>query len=750
MRRIAPIALGLAIAIAVAAGGSLLGTGRAAATTHPTFDSPAPGELEWTAGHANTSVTLSSASGGTAPLTYSLVVDNGTDAGLALPQGFGFDMSLRELSSTEEVEMGSHTLRYSVVDSNNKSAFQYFDVTVYARPSVSPVHLGWTAGIVNSDVLPAGTGGTAPLSYSMVTIGFPGRAGFAFNVLSRELSGTDSVPPGLWNMVYTVRDANGVSASAPVAVTVNAALSFGSGQADLVWTAGIENTAVTLPAVSGGTAPLSYSLTLSDAPGLPTGFSFMAGPPSTLSSTDVVEAADAHSLVYTVTDDNGVSHSETFDVTVNAALSFGSGQADLVWTAGIENTAVTLPVVSGGTAPLSYTLVEDGKLTLPSGFGFDVLSRELSSTASVGTADSPYSLVYTVADANGASVSKGFLVKVASSRRSVRLPVYVPDPDVPDPDDLVWTADSMNTSVGLLEGATAGVAAPTTPTVDNMNSSVVLPAGSGGVGRLSYSVTLSNGWALPAGFEFNASTRMLTASAQTFSSMLAMEAVSYALRYTATDARRVSASQDFTVTLVSSIPDVDRDAPYRPAVVWMVANGITRGCAQDRFCPDDKSTRRQLVTFLWRAVGRPTPSYAGSDVFSDVAEGSYSDLAIGWASATGLTSGCTSGQPDDPDWRFCPAGKLTRAQTAAFLYRFLEVEYRRPHPFEDVNPDSYYANAVAWLHVNNIISSCEPDRFCPYQTVSRADLATFMYRITTTPSSWATDRDAYRARPSPP
>ena len=654
MRRIAPIALGLAIAIAVAAGGSLLGTGRAAATTHPTFDSPAPGELEWTAGHANTSVTLSSASGGTAPLTYSLVVDNGTDAGLALPQGFGFDMSLRELSSTEEVEMGSHTLRYSVVDSNNKSAFQYFDVTVYARPSVSPVHLGWTAGIVNSDVLPAGTGGTAPLSYSMVTIGFPGRAGFAFNVLSRELSGTDSVPPGLWNMVYTVRDANGVSASAPVAVTVN------------------------------------------------------------------------------------------------AALSFGSGQADLVWTAGIENTAVTLPVVSGGTAPLSYTLVEDGKLTLPSGFGFDVLSRELSSTASVGTADSPYSLVYTVADANGASVSKGFLVKVASSRRSVRLPVYVPDPDVPDPDDLVWTADSMNTSVGLLEGATAGVAAPTTPTVDNMNSSVVLPAGSGGVGRLSYSVTLSNGWALPAGFEFNASTRMLTASAQTFSSMLAMEAVSYALRYTATDARRVSASQDFTVTLVSSIPDVDRDAPYRPAVVWMVANGITRGCAQDRFCPDDKSTRRQLVTFLWRAVGRPTPSYAGSDVFSDVAEGSYSDLAIGWASATGLTSGCTSGQPDDPDWRFCPAGKLTRAQTAAFLYRFLEVEYRRPHPFEDVNPDSYYANAVAWLHVNNIISSCEPDRFCPYQTVSRADLATFMYRITTTPSSWATDRDAYRARPSPP
>ncbi len=269
----------------------------------------------------------------------------------------------------------------------------------------------------------------------------------------------------------------------------------------------------------------------------------------------------------------------------------------------------------------------------------------------------------------------------------------------------------------------------------------MLPEGSGGVGALSYSLTLINRWALPSGFEF-ASTRMLTASAQIFSSMRAIEAVSHTLRYTVTDARRVSASRDFTATLVSSIPDVGRDAPYRPAVVWMVANGIARGCSQDRFCPDDQLTRGEFVTFLWRAVGRPTPAYAGSDVYSDVVEGSYSDLAIGWAAATGLTLGCSSGQPDDPDWRFCPADKVTRAQTAAFLYRFLGVKLRRPQPLplEDVSLYSYYANAVAWLHVNNIMAPCEPDRFCPNQNPSRADLATFMHRIAATPSSWATDR----------
>ncbi|MDE0233254.1 MAG: S-layer homology domain-containing protein [bacterium] len=36
------------------------------------------------------------------------------------------------------------------------------------------------------------------------------------------------------------------------------------------------------------------------------------------------------------------------------------------------------------------------------------------------------------------------------------------------------------------------------------------------------------------------------------------------------------------------------------AIAWAVEQGITQGCADDRFCPDEKVTRAEIVTFLYR------------------------------------------------------------------------------------------------------------------------------------------------------
>lgn len=38
----------------------------------------------------------------------------------------------------------------------------------------------------------------------------------------------------------------------------------------------------------------------------------------------------------------------------------------------------------------------------------------------------------------------------------------------------------------------------------------------------------------------------------------------------------------------------------REAITWAVANRITKGCAEGRFCPDKPVTRAQMVTFLHR------------------------------------------------------------------------------------------------------------------------------------------------------
>ena len=40
---------------------------------------------------------------------------------------------------------------------------------------------------------------------------------------------------------------------------------------------------------------------------------------------------------------------------------------------------------------------------------------------------------------------------------------------------------------------------------------------------------------------------------------------------------------------------------------WAVENGITTGTSATTFSPEAPCTRRQIVTFLWRAAGEPEP-----------------------------------------------------------------------------------------------------------------------------------------------
>ena len=51
--------------------------------------------------------------------------------------------------------------------------------------------------------------------------------------------------------------------------------------------------------------------------------------------------------------------------------------------------------------------------------------------------------------------------------------------------------------------------------------------------------------------------------------------------------------------------DVAKDAWYYDAVLWAVEKGITNGVSDTLFGPDQTCTRGQIVTFLWRAAGKP-------------------------------------------------------------------------------------------------------------------------------------------------
>lgn len=86
--------------------------------------------------------------------------------------------------------------------------------------------------------------------------------------------------------------------------------------------------------------------------------------------------------------------------------------------------------------------------------------------------------------------------------------------------------------------------------------------------------------------------------------------------------------------------DVDSGSYYDKAVLWAVENGITSGTGAATFSPDATVTRGQVVTFLWRSAGAEKADSANP--FTDVAADSYCADAVIWAAENGITNGVTS------------------------------------------------------------------------------------------------------------
>ena len=112
----------------------------------------------------------------------------------------------------------------------------------------------------------------------------------------------------------------------------------------------------------------------------------------------------------------------------------------------------------------------------------------------------------------------------------------------------------------------------------------------------------------------------------------------------------------------SSFTDVPEGKYYTKAVLWAVEKEITAGATSTTFNPKGACTREQAVTFLWRAMGKPTPAATTENPFTDVKEGKYYYEAVLWAYENGITSGATS-------TTFNPKGACTRAQIVTFLFR---------------------------------------------------------------------------------
>lgn len=113
----------------------------------------------------------------------------------------------------------------------------------------------------------------------------------------------------------------------------------------------------------------------------------------------------------------------------------------------------------------------------------------------------------------------------------------------------------------------------------------------------------------------------------------------------------------------------------------------------------------------------------GSFSFHDVSRLDYFYDAVKWAAENGIASG--TGR-----YTFSPNAVCTRAQTVTFLWRAAgsPLPRYRVCPFTDVQPSDYYYNAVLWAVEQGITTGLNATTFGPDVTVTRGQVATFLYR----------------------
>jgi len=95
----------------------------------------------------------------------------------------------------------------------------------------------------------------------------------------------------------------------------------------------------------------------------------------------------------------------------------------------------------------------------------------------------------------------------------------------------------------------------------------------------------------------------------------------------------------------------------------LFTDGVTAGCGNNNYCPNDAVSRSQMAVFLLRAkYGSAYSPPAATGVFGDVDLSYWAAAWIEQLAAESITAGCGNGN-------YCPDDAVTRDQMAVFLVR---------------------------------------------------------------------------------
>jgi len=182
-------------------------------------------------------------------------------------------------------------------------------------------------------------------------------------------------------------------------------------------------------------------------------------------------------------------------------------------------------------------------------------------------------------------------------------------------------------------------------------------------------------------------------------------------------------SASCTVTVLYKDVTNTKDFWYTPTN-YLSSKGVVKGYdKQTLFKPANDCTRAQMLTFMWRLQGEPTPK-ASSCKFPDVKKTDYFFKPVIWAVEQGITTGYKDGT-------FKPQNVCTRAQTVTFLWRMAKTPKpgTSKNPFKDVKTGDYFYKAVLWASGKKIVAGYFDGTFRPQGKCLRRQMVTFLYKF---------------------
>ena len=159
----------------------------------------------------------------------------------------------------------------------------------------------------------------------------------------------------------------------------------------------------------------------------------------------------------------------------------------------------------------------------------------------------------------------------------------------------------------------------------------------------------------------------------------------------------------------------------------LAESGITSGCGNGNYCPQDPVSRAQMAVFLERGINGSgfSPPQASGNAFNDVDANDFAASFIEQLASDGITAGCGNGN-------YCPGDAVSRAQMAVFLLRAKYGAGYSPPPatgvFEDVSLGHWAVHWIEQLAADAITSGCGNGNYCPDAPVTRDQMAVFLVR----------------------